>query len=302
MEGGDKLPDFSFSSLFFFPLSLWHTLHRVPLHLNYFQMQVFFPSFFYFVWQCFKGILEKKNEARISVSCASAISNFVFKKSITSFLPPLQLICVFFPLGAALSVRNHEQPLFPTADIFHSCVIVVWGCGSGQTRWRWCWKWELLETNKVMQGLTREESEKPPPFEGKSTKHRGRKYVSTRGRCSQTNNLTKRNEMDMINEMTQKAKFATRGENKSRRSQKKKPASFIKRCKWKCTVAASRVECFIWQRSYQPINILWSGCLRSRKPSAYLPSWCVSVAPEKISFMWKPWGLICQASLFFLWE
>lgn len=102
----------------------------------------------------------------------------------------------------------------------------------------------------------------------------------------------------MINEMTQKTKFATRGEIKSRCSQKKKPVSFIKRYKWKCTVAASRVEHFIWQRSYQPINILWSGCLRSRKPSAYLPSRCVSAAPEKISFMRKPWGFFSQASLF----
>lgn len=66
----------------------------------------------------------------------------------------------------------------------------------------------------------------------------------------------KKNEMDMINEMIQKAKVATRGEIKSRCSQKKKPASFIKRYKWKCTVAASRVERFIWRRSYQPINIL----------------------------------------------
>lgn len=111
MEGGGGQAARFLFFMFFFALSLWHTSHRVPLHLNYFQMQVFSSSFFYFVWRRFKGILEKKNEARISISCASATSNFVFKKSITCFFapPPIDL-CVFSSRCRSVSEKSYATP------------------------------------------------------------------------------------------------------------------------------------------------------------------------------------------------
>lgn len=108
--------------------------------------------------------------------------------------------------------------------------------------------------------------------------------------------IWQKNETDVINEVTQKAKFTTRGEIKSRRSQKKKPASSV-------TNGNVPLRPREWSVSSGGVHIGQSiffhpAVYVSRKPSAYRRSRCVSVAPEKISFMRKLWGFISQASLF----